>query len=159
MSDDYTLPELARNVGELRASLLDFERRWRTALSELHADNRGALGEINDSIREQSELLRQQNGRVTKLEAARRGVRRHIKRQEKAVITLVTRVDQMQAKAVAAATEGATQAVRDTAPSQKKNAQLTAIVTGLTSGGIIGAAYVAKMLFEAVQHMLPQLKP
>ncbi len=155
MAYDYTVQELARNFAALKAAIEEQERRWRTAMSELHGDNRGALAEINDSIKEQSQLLLKQNGRVTKLEGVSRAIRRRIRMQDHAITMLVTKVEQMQP----AATAAATQAIHDTAPSAKRNAQLTALVGGLTAGFMIGGAQVLKMIFEAVQQLLPHVKP
>jgi hypothetical protein len=139
---NFTVDELARTIRAL-------EDRMAARMAELHADNRGAMGETNQSIQRLSDLLQRQNGRVTTLEFAHRA-------SETRLVELETDVKSMQEKATVAATVGATQAIHDTAPSRKQMQRLTAIATGLMSGGLIGGAYVVKMIVEAIlQHLKP----
>ena len=116
-------------------------------MSELHADNRGAMAEINASIKHQSDLLVRQDGRVTALEFGHRA-------SETRLVDLEEDVKGMQSKATQAARDGATQAIHDTAPSRKHMQTLTAVSTGLMSGALIGGAYVAKMIFDVVMEHL-----
>jgi hypothetical protein len=140
--ENFTVEELARTIRAL-------ETRMSQRMTELHADNRGAMGEINASIQRQSDLLMRQDGRVTALEFGHRA-------SETRLADLEVDIKAMQAKATQAAREGATQAIHDTAPSRKQQSSLTAIATGLTSGALIGMAYIAKMIFDAImQHLKP----
>lgn len=142
MPENFTVEELARTIRAL-------ETRMSQRMSELHADNRGAMSEINASIQRQSDLLLKQDGRVTALEFGHRA-------SETRLTELEVDIKAIQSKATEAARAGATQAIHDTAPSRKQQSSLTAITTGLTSGTLIGMAYVAKMIFDAV---MTHLKP
>jgi chromosome segregation ATPase len=149
VTENYTTGELARNLASMQETIRELERRLTLRQAELHADNRGAISEVNDSVQRLSTVVQQLAGQVTALEFAQRA-------EERTVGEIVSQMTQLQRDATRAATAGATQAIHDTAPDRKQLSRVTAMWTGITSGAVIGGAYVLKLVFEVItQHLKP----
>jgi predicted nucleic acid-binding Zn-ribbon protein len=134
--------ESALTLGELSRWLQGLESR----IGQMHGENRGSMAKLETGLTEIARLQREANGRTGKLETAVAVADQRIQTVEQRQHTTEEEIDSIKG----AATAAASQAIHDTAPSQKRTTALGAIAAGVTTGGILGLYLVGKMLFDAV---------
>lgn len=133
-------------MGEITRWLQALEKR----MGEMHGENRAGITEIKASVTALADLQRTQNGNVAKIQERtsllelRTGV---VEQQQR---NTDDELDRIQSAAMQAATGAATQAIHDTAPTQKRTTAIGAVAAGVTTGGMLGMYWVGKLIFESM---------
>src|SRR5262245_17230253 len=133
-------------TGEISRWMQAFERR----VGEMHGENRAGLAEIKASVANLADLQRVQNGRVANIQERTSLLERRAGSLEQQQRSTDEQIDRIQAAATQAATGAATQAIHETAPTQKRMTALGAIAAGVTTGGMLGLYWIGKMVFDTI---------